>query len=139
MNPLGLNKNKSTVFILPMVFATKKHSNILTDNFKNAYIADFDKPEYDDKLTVVWDYHTFGNTIDRFDIPDEYLGDYVKIIAGAYTATSDKYKQMLLSFWDSNDTTILYKVLYGKDVDNVEEVLPCFDLSQEIYNIGVPL
>jgi hypothetical protein len=133
MNPLGLSKNKSTVFILPIVFSDKKYSDILTEDFINAYIADFEYPEYDDKLTVVR-----KSEVERHDIPKEYFEDYVKIIAGAYNATSDKYKQLVTSFWDCDKDSKLYNILYSPD-NKDSELIPPFSLSDEVYNIGVPL
>lgn len=133
MNPLGLGKNKTTVFILPMAFEDKKHSDILTDDFVNAYIADFDEPIFDDRLTLV-----YKDEIERYEIPDKFLGDYFKIIAGAYNDVSEEYKQHLLSFWECDVKSRLYEVIYGKD-KIAKQLIPPFELTEEIYNIGVPI
>lgn len=132
MNPLRLNKNKSTVFVLPMVFSDKKCTEIVTEDFKNAYIADFDNAEYDDYLTVVTE-----NEVTRHNIPSEFLNDMILVFMGKYQETSEEYKKAVTQFWELDSDSYLYEILYG-DGQTDEELLPPFNLSDEIYNLGVP-
>lgn len=117
---------------MPIVFSDKKHSDIVDKNFINAYIADFDFPEFDDQVTIVR-----HREVKRYEVPQEYFEDYVKIQAGAYRETSVKYKELITSFWEVDDKSKLYEILYKDKTD--KELLPAFDLSEEVYNIGVPL
>jgi hypothetical protein len=128
MNPLTLKSNNTTRFILPMLyFKGLKYTNILNDYFTKAYIADIDHPENDGKLAVKYMTHDsipkeLGDNIyyDEYDssfiavieIPDKYLDDYYKILAGQYSSLSEEYKKTILSFWEEDNTSTLYGVLY---------------------------
>lgn len=158
MNPLSLNKNKATIFILPIIFKGKKSTELITEEFINAYIADFNRAEFDDDLLVVFTnkietniqpkevYKNGDHTVHAYSIPDEYLSDYFKIIAGQYSSTSDSCKELILSFWEIGEKSSLYEILYGLKKDDLEkgyderrikELLPEFKLSDEVYEMGI--
>ena len=162
MNPLALNKNKSTIFILPMVFDNLKHTDILTEDYANAYIADFETLEFDDDLIVVYNdkakaqlqsakalgktTFTYKDQLAQvYEIPEKYLVDYFKVIAGQYSSISEGLKQVMLSFWENDEKSSLYRVLYAEATDDldsgiiadkVNELLPAFSLSEEVYRMG---
>ena len=153
MNPLNLSKTHTTKFILAMGFdENTKYDKILTSEFKDSYIAIFDDPDHDDKITLV--YEEPINEIeffDTYDIPDKWADDYVKILDGKYSELSEEYKQHLLKFWDLDSKSSLYSVLYkdksavrnrtlelekGIDYSKVNELWPAPNLSSEIYGLG---
>ena len=149
MNPLSLNKNKSTIFILPMVLEDTKSEDIITDGFINTYIADFERPEFDDFVLLIRKdnmintesldmvYDSEDDLVYVFKVPEKYLEDYFKIIAGEYSSTSESYKKASLAFWDMDEKSTLYKILYGvKKGKELKELLPSFSLSEEIYKMG---
>jgi hypothetical protein len=146
------------MFILPIIFKGKKSTEVITEEFINAYIADFYLPEYDDDLLVVFESEvdfdipvkdillTEDHFVQIYFIPDEYLDDYLKVIAGDYSSTSNSYKELVLSFWEVDEKSSLYAVLYGLKKDDLEkgyvakkikELLPAFKLSEEIYRMGI--
>lgn len=149
MNPLSLNKNKSTIFILPMVLEDTKSEDIITDGFINTYIADFERPEFDDFVLLVRKdnmkdtenldmvYDNEDDLVYVFKVPEKYLEDYFKIIAGEYSSTSESYKNAVRAFWDIDEQSTLHKVLCGeKKEKELKELLPSFSLSDEIYKMG---
>jgi len=167
MNPLKLNKTATTKFILPMLFesTTVKYNKVLSTCFINAYVADFDKPEWDDHIIVARTqardeclgaglidvYESDKDTLYIHTIPEGREPDYYEIIAGNYSAISEEYKKQVLNFWDKDDESDLYKVLYKriKDIRNksheiefdidyqrVTELYPQPKLAYEIYNMG---
>jgi len=171
MNPLTLNKTATTKFILPMLFKDVKFNKVLIEGFRNAYVADFDKPEFDDHILIVFKdelcefdtifaefqkdlvdtYMSNKDFIHVFKIPEGMESDYYEVIAGNYSAISDTYKKQLLNFWDKDDNSDLYKVLYKRiedvknklyelehdvDYDRLTELYPTPKLAHEIYNMG---
>lgn len=160
MNPLELNKNVSTIFILPMVFEDLKYDQIVTKDFKNAYVADFSRPEFDDDLILVFKeissiqrdakatYEVKGDIVEVYEIPDKYLAEYFKIYAGQYSEISEELKQIILKFWDEDEESLLYKILYNlvendheEDIraDKVKSLIPEFRLVDEVFRMGIRL
>lgn len=138
MNPLILKVNNTTRFLLPMLyFKDLKHTDILTDYFIKAYIADIDHPENDGKLSIKYMTHDnipkqLGDNVyyDEYDnsfivvvdIPEKQLPNYYKILTGDYSDLTDEYKQAILAFWEENNKSILYGILY-KVKDLVREMI----------------
>ena len=164
MNPLKLNKTATTKFILPMLFKGVKFNKVLTEDFRNAYVADFDRPEFDDHILLVKYkviepdnkdfiqlYFNQQDAIYVYKIPEGLESYYYEIIAGNYSAISETYKKQLLNFWDKDNNSELHKVLYKRvedvrnklyelehdiDYQRVTELYPTPKLAYEIYNMG---
>lgn len=129
MDPLRLKVNLTTVFMLPMLCDKDlKHYDILTDTFINAYIADLNKPEQDNKLLVryatitdlpVWTkpYRIYedeeGTIMVPYDMSDKYINDYAKFLGGDYSKFSESYTDQILKFWEADEYSLLHGVLYG--------------------------
>ena len=132
MDPLRLNVNLTTVFILPMLYDKDlKHSDILTDNYENTYIADLDEPVDDNKIIIRYD-----DDRQTFEMPDEYLDEYHKFILGDYSKLSNEYKQKVLNFWEANEDTLLYGVLYKEGETIVNFWKDNLDTNLEIIGAG---
>ena len=59
-------KTNTTKFVLPLLFDKDvRHTNILTENFKDTYVADIDKQEVDDYILA-------GN-VETFDTMEDFL------------------------------------------------------------------
>lgn len=123
-----LNMTSTTHFLLPLLFADDiKYHQIINENFKSAYIADFVRKQYDDKILLVYDdylinipsicridsYKDDNRTILVYQLPDEFVEDYGKFLIGNFRDLSDKAKQKILNFWEEGKKTMLYRTLYG--------------------------
>lgn len=162
MNVLKLNKTKTTKFIMPMIFKENiKHTDILTIRFINAYISDFDRPEYDNKILLVKtdkqtdkelviekpiEVYNSNETliVEVYEIPENMEEDYYLIVAGKYSEISEDYKKKLLFFWGSNKDDELHSALYLEyDKAGVElkknqkkfELYPAMEIGKEILNM----
>jgi hypothetical protein len=132
MNILRYYKTDTTKFILPLLFNDNtKHTNILTNDFKNAYIADIDDPSKDDYILVEFadsgsnpltnntesnleeTYIKDDSIIYAYSIPDKFIEDYYKFLSGKYSEFSEQAKKHILNFWGEDDKSPLYRVLYG--------------------------
>lgn len=132
MDILLYKKTKTSQFIMPLLF-NKTLSEIITDfnSFEGAYIADFDKPNYDNKIILVFNKRQKNlpelNRVDKYtktikdskehfiyvyDLPTEFEDDYASFLIGRYSHLSEQAKQKILTFWNADDTTLLYGVLY---------------------------
>lgn len=137
MDPLRLNVNLTTTFMLPMLEGLK-HTDILTDSFKNTYIADIDRPEKDSSLLI--NYATITDLPDwvsdpiaytaedesimvTANIPDSVADEYSKFLVGDYSKFSDDYKNRIMEFWEADKYTLLHGVLYreGKEIEKFWE------------------
>ena len=128
MDPLRLKTNLATTFLLPLLHsASLKHNDILTDTFINAYMADLDRPDNDNKLLVRYatihqlpewaDNRLLYEAEDKSimvtnEIPDKFADDYQKFLTGDYSQFSKEYKDQVLSFWQATEDTLLYGVLH---------------------------
>jgi len=128
MDPLRYNVNLTTTFLLPILYDKGlKHSDILTDTFINAYIADLNKPEHDDKIFIEYatitnlpswtkDSHLYPTNEESImvtqDIPTEIVDDYSLFLIGDYSKFSNEHKQRVLQFWEADSHTLLYGVLH---------------------------
>ena len=144
MNVLKFTKyTNTTKFILPLLFDEKaRYHEIFNNFFINAYIADMANKETDDRIHLLFaDYpslkiqQTLPDTITEYEYKDgfvliyplalEWEEDYEKLIRGEYSTISEKAKNRILSFWEEDNTTLMWGVLYkeGKSVQKyVQEV-----------------
>lgn len=130
MNPLVLKLNNTTRFLLPILYAKGlKYNDVLNNFFISAYIADIDRPENDSRLSLKYmtidaipkelDGETTHDPEDdsflvTFDIPEEFMDDYYKFLSGEYSKFSKKLKEYIMSFWEEDNKSALYGVLYHK-------------------------
>jgi hypothetical protein len=137
MDPLQLKVNLTTAFMLPILLNKGlKHSDILTDTFINAYMADLSKPEKDNSLIIryatitdlpEWVEGQFAYVDDDTahimvteNIPDNLTEDYHKFLIGDYSKFSEEYKKQVLEFWEADEDTFMYGVLY-KSGDEIKK------------------
>ena len=132
MDILAYKKTLASQFLMPLLFENKKFTEIITDfdSFVNAYIADFDKPNYDNKIILVFKtkqkdlpeanlVDTYTKTIKDveiyfyvYDIPDDLSDNYTMWLMGRYSLFTDRAKKIILNFWSADSNTLLYGVLY---------------------------
>jgi hypothetical protein len=101
MDIINNERSKTTIFILPLLYLDYKFTEIITKNFSNCYICN------EDKVIIKYD-----NNIVEIYISDELINDYKKIIRSKYSKISDKSKQRILNFWNEDETSYLYSILY---------------------------
>lgn len=154
MDTIRLNKNKTTKFILPLVFDDNvKHTEIIT-NLVNAYIADLEHPENDNKLTIVYETEKEGTETIK-EIPEQWEPDHYRVLAGEYSETSEEYKKKVLNFWEQDENSLLWAILYkeknnairdfwtehlqeGSTLNDLNEFYPSFRAKDEILINGIP-
>lgn len=107
MDIINNRYNKSTIFILPLLYEDIKYTDIITDNFINCYISDIQFPDPDNSLTI-----EFDNDVARFRIKEDKTDDYKKIIRSQYSNISNISKKQIISFWQQDENSHLYSVLY---------------------------
>jgi hypothetical protein len=117
---------------MPLLFEHKKFTEIIPESksFKNAYIADFDRPQNDNKIVLVFDKKQKDlpeiNQVEHYtravkgvelyfyvyDIPENLSDNYMLWLLGNYSKFSEKAKQAILYFWDVPKSSLTYGVLY---------------------------
>lgn len=132
MDILAYNKTSTSQFIMPLLFGNKKFNEIITDfeSFVNAYIADFDKPENDNKIILVFnekqkelpelnmtDHYTKTIKDEElffyvYEIPESLSDNYTYWLMGKYSLFTKEAKDTILNFWDAGENTLLYGALY---------------------------
>jgi hypothetical protein len=99
--------NKSTIFILPLLYPDIKFTDVLQENFINCYISDVILQEPQDSLII-----EFDNNIARFKFPEDKLDDYSLIKRSKYSKISNSSKQNIIYFWEEDKDSYLYSILY---------------------------
>ena len=132
MDILAYDRTLTSQFLMPLLFDNKKFTEIITDfdSFVNAYIADFDKPNNDNKIVLVFNAKQKElpetNQVDKYtktikdgdlffyvyNIPKGLEENYTSWLIGRYSLFSDKAKKMILNFWDVGRNSLTYGVLY---------------------------
>ena len=137
-----IHVNDTLRFVLPMFYDTVGNLNkefFFNEFFKGAYTSDFKRPEYDDKLILVYEYFPSEEYIEfenKFkvllnpiiyqdgasdtylyvlDIPNEYTDDYTLITSGIFNKLSPHLKLKIIKMWNLTDEDQLFKVLVGKE------------------------
>jgi hypothetical protein len=126
------NYTNTTKFILPLLFDNNtRYHELLKNFFINAFIADMANKENDDKIHLLFaDYPSLSltqklsNIITEYRYKDGYVlvyplnlefeEDYEKIIRGEYSTISEKAKNRILSFWEEDNNSLIWGVLYKK-------------------------
>ena len=150
MDPLRLKVNVTTTFMLPLLYKSGlKHSDILTDTFIDAYIADIDKPNNDNKLLIRYAHiHGLPEWIDdqslyeaeddswmvTHEIPDEFADEYTNFLIGDYSKFSKEYKNQVLHFWEANEDTLLYGVLNRTGEEIKQFLLEVYDIDTDVIS-----
>jgi hypothetical protein len=133
MDVLRYNYTFTTKFILPLLFNTAiDHTKLFNESFINAYIADISNKENDDKIHLLFsDYPSIsiqqnlpdpileyetdeGYYILVYDLPKKYTKTYINFLEGNYSHFDKKAKEKIVSFWNVNEDTLLYGILYKK-------------------------
>lgn len=131
MNVLKFTRyTNTTKFILPLLFdKNTRYHELLDQFFINAYIADMANNENDDKIHLLFaDYPSLSlqqqisDTITEYQYKDGFVlvysldpqwdEDYIKLITGDYSTVSEKAKERILYFWEEDNTSVLWGVLY---------------------------
>lgn len=107
MDIINNKKNKSTIFILPLLYPEIDYTNILFEHFINCYISDVHAPDPENSLII-----EFDDNIARFRIPEEVLDDYKKIIKSQYSEITNESKLQIINFWKEDEESYLHSVLY---------------------------
>jgi hypothetical protein len=107
MDIINNRRNKSTVFILPLLYPDIKFTDVLFEHFISCYISDVTMPNPEDSLII-----EFDDNVARFRFPEDKLEDYKKIMRSQYSEISDESKRNILYFWQVDDSSYLYSVLY---------------------------
>lgn len=131
MDPLRHSVNLTTTFILPLLYDKGlKHSDILTDSFINAYIADLNRPEQDNKMLVNYititdlpkwtnDYTVYetdnGSFMVSVEIPDNFIDDHGRFLMGDYSKFSDEHKDRVIKFWEAHDNLLTGVLFRGSE------------------------
>lgn len=146
MKEIYNTQTSTTLYLLPLLFSDDiKYNNIINEEFKAAYIADFENKQYDDRILLVFNdykcnipttnridqYKSNDHTILVYNLPDEYTDDYYKFLIRNIEGLSDKAKKKILDFWEEDDKSILYKTLYGKRGNK----LPNINLHIEVLGL----
>lgn len=107
MDVINNRWNKSTIFILPLLYPDIKYTSVIFQNFINCYISDITSEELDYSLTIEYD-----DNIAKFNIPEDKIDDYLLIKKSRYSKISDTSKQDILYFWEESKDSYLYSILY---------------------------
>ena len=134
MDVINVRYTYTTKFILPLLFEKDiKYNRILDEFFVNAFIADMANKDNDDKIHLLFaDYPSLAFqkllpepiTEYRYDegyvlvysLPIKYEEDYLKFLIGDYSKFSDDVKQKIVNFWEVDNNTLLWGVLYKSGV-----------------------
>jgi hypothetical protein len=147
MDIINNRGNKTTIFILPLLYPGIQFSDVIYENYINSYVSDTTCPDPENSIII-----EFDNNICRFRIPKEYLDDYKKIIKSQYSQISNQAKEVILYFWNQDKDSYLYSVLYKtnkildywrkkfKDVNiqasSEKEYWPKFNLYEETRGLN---
>lgn len=137
--------NKSTIFLLPLLYPSITYKDIIQDHYINSFISDTNTSFPNDVLVIEYE-----NNVAHFKIPQEYLDDYRKILKGQYSQITDKSKNIIIKFWKESKKSYLYSILYRTDkilkywsnktnriitASPDKEYWPPFNMNEEIRGI----
>ena len=153
MNPITLDVNKTTTFLLPILFPESTHDEIFSNYFKQAYVGLLDSEDIDYSIILEFDEDDMTpDLIEDFvyniphngkllSVQDNIIGfvfigekdkeDYENFLKGSYSKLSDDAKIAILEFWKEDQSSLLYGILYN-DPEIVEEYTPY--LNKEILD-----
>ena len=141
MDIINNKKSKTTVFVLPLLYPELKYTDVLFEHFVDCFISDIYRPEPDNSIII-----EFDNNIARFRLPEDIITEKDLIVKSQYSKLSNLSKQQIIYFWNEDNNSYLYSVLYKtqKILDywtakagqalypsNQKEYWPKFNVSQE--------
>lgn len=143
MDPFKLNKNKTTVFLLPIMFPNTTYDELIANYFEEAYVGILDEQKYDDSILLKFDYNNFtddliddvkdllnqselfesqiGDSVLCYNISETSATDYDNFLHGRYTALSDEAKASIQEFWGETEESVLSAIL-NKNARNGQSV-----------------
>jgi hypothetical protein len=136
MDPIKLGVNKTTTFLLPMLFPESTHDEIFSNYFKQAYVGLLDDEDREAKEIILefdgenTGEHFFTTFIEELEpkglIKDETdttltfsiedfgnEDDYALFLNGKYSMFNDEYKKQILEFWKEEEGSLLWGILYN--------------------------
>lgn len=136
MDPIKLIHNNCTKFMLPAIIKEGvKFNQVFEKGFKEAFIGDINRPEYDDNILILKEEpyielqedlycteclsvyniedESFKSNAYIFPIPSNRIDDYGKFIQGKINEFSEEYKKHLINFWDVEEDSLFYGILYN--------------------------
>jgi len=153
--------NDTLRFVLPMFYNKEIGINadfFMNKFFKGAYTSDFNNPQYDDKLILVYLY-SVDNEFTEFeeklkscfnlesyidlnddlvyyvmDIPEEYKDDYTLILTKLFDKLSPILKLKIMKMWELSDDDGLFRIITGQESyigANIEDEIVNF--NTEVY------
>lgn len=141
MDPTKLDVNKTTIFLLPMLFPDSTHDEIFSTYFRQAHIGLLtdEMPtssivlEFDEKNITEDLMDDFINHLEPkaylvekkdnlifFDMYEEHRGDYENFLQGKYSKFNYRSKQEILEFWKENKESSLLKGILDNDPEVIE-------------------
>ena len=160
MNPITLDVNKTTTFLLPLLFPNSTHDEIFSNYFKQAYLGlldDTDDVEYnivlefdEDKITpdLLDDFISnitananlklVENNLITYTLNNELdKFQYEHFLVGRYSKFAEDLKGEILDFWKEKDTSLLYGIL-NNDSTIVDNFTPHLnrEIIQELNDIN---
>lgn len=127
MDILKSKYTQTSYFLIPLLFSEDtKSSQIINDDFINAFVADFNKKQYDDRILLVYsnkktvipvtnkidEYTTDDRRVFVYELPDVFTDDYAHILKGNWSKLSDNAKRRILSFWEETEDSFIHGTLY---------------------------
>jgi len=126
MDILKLQNTQTTYFLVPLLFSKDtKYTQIINKDFRNAYIADLDNKQYDDKILLVYSKYPVGipagsrlteykngdNSVLVYNIPDDLKEDYGHFLRGEWSQLTDESKEKILTFWEEGEESLIHGIL----------------------------
>lgn len=148
MNPIvHLDVNKTTIFLLPMLFPNSTYNEIFSNYLKQAYIGLLDDKFDEHEMVLIFDDdkaspEQIENFIENIDYKGELIAagssiddnmlilrindeldrqSYDNFLKGRYSLFSEDYKNTILEFWEEDDNSLLKGILTNNR-DLVEEL-----------------
>lgn len=117
----------STLFLLPLIGIDKKV--MINEHFLSTYIIDYKFLNMSYYISIAYKknndllethkslYGTVSKLHDSnifyyFGLPEENYSDYDKFLTGRYSTFSKEAKEKIIKFWNANNLSLIYGVLY---------------------------
>lgn len=150
MDPIKLQHNDTTKFLLPILFPHITHIELFTEEFEQAYIGKLDDEQFDDTIILkcnesydlsyieencIGKLLSSDETLLVFDLPEDIKEEYEKFLNGEYSQFSERSKKDILNFWDTDEDSLLYTILYPEKRKDQPEILKQFgtDTKPELW------
>lgn len=111
---LGKKYNNTTIFLLPVVAENKKFTDIISNKFINSYII----PGTGNKRIAILEENNIIK--ECLQIEDRFLNNLNLFFEGKYSFFSRNVKEIILKFWNLDENSILFQVLYNSKTMKLE-------------------